>query len=74
MRTNYEPAANNIEARTAHLLPGLFLGRIDGKSPVEYITSESDKAFVRTMAKGFLNDRHKTLDGMLARWSVLATP
>jgi Ser/Thr protein kinase RdoA (MazF antagonist) len=63
-----------LERRTAGLLAAFLLARIDGKSPVEYITSESDKAFVRTMAKGFLNDRHKTLDGMLARWSVLATP
>jgi hypothetical protein len=43
------------------------LARIDGKSPVEYITGERDKAFVRTLAKEFLNDRCKTLDGMLAR-------
>ena len=29
-----------IEARAARLLPGLFLARVDGKSPVEYITSD----------------------------------
>ena len=27
-----------LEARTAALLPGLLLARIDGKSPVEYVT------------------------------------
>ena len=32
---------DDIEARTAHLLPGLFLGRVDGKSPVEYITTDA---------------------------------
>ncbi len=26
-----------------HLLPGLLLARVDGKSPVEYITAEADK-------------------------------
>ena len=29
-----------LEARTAALLPGLLLARIDGKSPVEYLTDE----------------------------------
>jgi aminoglycoside phosphotransferase (APT) family kinase protein len=57
-----------LERRTAGLLSAFLLARIDGKSPVEYITSERDKAFVRTLAKEFLNDRRKTLDGMLARW------
>ena len=33
-------AAAAVEARTARLLPGLFLGRVDGKSPVEYLTEE----------------------------------
>jgi len=36
-----------IEARAASLLPGLFLARVDGKSPVEYITGEADKDKVR---------------------------
>ncbi len=34
---DWEPMTD-IEARTARLLPGLFLARVDGKSPVEYIT------------------------------------
>ena len=36
-----------IDRRTAQLLPGLFLARIDGKSPVEYLTEERDKHTVR---------------------------
>jgi 5-methylthioribose kinase len=43
-----------IERRTAHLLPGLFLARIDGKSPVEYITRERDQDHVRLIARLFL--------------------
>jgi 5-methylthioribose kinase len=39
-----------IDARTARLLPMLFLARVDGKSPVEYLTDEGDKAFVRAAA------------------------
>src|SRR6202007_3164907 len=39
---DWEPA-ECVDRRTAHLLPGLFLARIDGKSPVEYLTAEEDK-------------------------------
>ncbi|MEI9888954.1 MAG: aminoglycoside phosphotransferase family protein [Rhizomicrobium sp.] len=39
-----------IDARTARLLPMLFLARVDGKSPVEYLTDDGDKAFVRGAA------------------------
>jgi Ser/Thr protein kinase RdoA (MazF antagonist) len=60
-----------LERRTAGLLAALLLARIDGKSPVEYITDEADKAFVRALAKEFLNDEQKTLDTMLARWTLL---
>jgi aminoglycoside phosphotransferase (APT) family kinase protein len=43
-----------LEARTAHLLPGLFLARVDGKSPVEYITAAADKDRVRRLARALL--------------------
>jgi len=43
-----------IEARVAHLLPGLFLARVDGKSPVEYITDDADKNRVRRVARALL--------------------
>jgi aminoglycoside phosphotransferase (APT) family kinase protein len=39
-----------IDRRTARLLPMLFLARVDGKSPVEYLTDEADQAFVRAAA------------------------
>ena len=35
----WEPRAE-LEARAASLLPALFLARVDGKSPVEYVTDE----------------------------------
>jgi hypothetical protein len=50
---NWE-APGGIEERTASLLPGLFLARVDGKSPVEYLTRESDKDKVRKFAGHFL--------------------
>lgn len=49
----WEPA-DALEARAASLLPGLFLARVDGKSPVEYITDEADKDRVRRCARALL--------------------
>ncbi|MEZ5581745.1 MAG: aminoglycoside phosphotransferase family protein [Candidatus Competibacteraceae bacterium] len=43
-----------LEARVASLLPGLFLARVDGKSPVEYVNDESDKEHVRRCARPLL--------------------
>jgi aminoglycoside phosphotransferase (APT) family kinase protein len=43
-----------LRARIAALLPGLFLARVDGKSPVEYLTDEADRAVVRAIARRFL--------------------
>jgi hypothetical protein len=42
-----------LEERAASLLPALLLARVDGKSPVEYL-SEEDKAVVRSVAKELL--------------------
>jgi aminoglycoside phosphotransferase (APT) family kinase protein len=47
-------ATDGLDARAAHLLAGLFLARVDGKSPVEYITREEDKARVRKVARALL--------------------
>ena len=41
---------SQLEARAASLLPGLLLARVDGKSPVEYITENSQKDRVRSAA------------------------
>jgi aminoglycoside phosphotransferase (APT) family kinase protein len=61
------PAA--IEARAAGLLAGLFLARIDGKSPAEYITEEKDKARVRRVARRFLFDPTGHLEAIRAAWA-----
>ena len=49
----WEPPPD-IESRIARLLPGLLLGRIDGKSPVEYITEDRDRNKVRGVARRLL--------------------
>jgi 5-methylthioribose kinase len=63
-----EPA--DIEARTAALIPALLLARIDGKSPVEYLTTEKDKAFVRETAKKMLSAKLSTLDALVKGWNA----
>jgi aminoglycoside phosphotransferase (APT) family kinase protein len=63
----WEPPADT-ERRAAHLLPGLFLARVDGKSPVEYITAEPDKDRVRRVARALLSDPPDTLDAIRRAW------
>jgi aminoglycoside phosphotransferase (APT) family kinase protein len=59
-----------IESRTASLLPGLFLARIDGKSPVEYITEESDRNMVRETARALIAAPPERLSEILDRWGA----
>jgi len=61
--------AREIETRTARLLPGLFLARIDGKSPVEYIESEFDKDAVRLAARAMLFEPPKHLNDVRRTWA-----
>jgi aminoglycoside phosphotransferase (APT) family kinase protein len=58
-----------LECRAAHLLPGLFLARVDGKSPVEYITAEADKDRVRRVAHALLTDPPDRLTAIRQAWS-----
>ncbi|MGA0605186.1 phosphotransferase [Phenylobacterium sp. VNQ135] len=51
--TTWEPA-EALERRAAPLLAALLLARIDGKSPVEYLTADADKTLVRDVATGVL--------------------
>jgi hypothetical protein len=64
---DWEPAAA-LEARAAHLLPGLLLGRVDGKSPVEYVTEERDKAHVRRTGRALLAQPVDTLAAVRRAW------
>ena len=52
-KVSWEPP-EALEARVARLLPGLFLARIDGKSPVEYVTEEEHKDQVRRVARSLI--------------------
>ena len=57
-----------LGARIASLLPALFLARVDGKSPVEYITEERDKQMVRDAARPLIANAPTSLDCVLEAW------
>jgi hypothetical protein len=63
----WEPRVD-LEARTAHLLAGLFLGRVDGKSPVEYVTEDAQRERVRRTAVSWLLQPLDTLSELRAQW------
>jgi hypothetical protein len=58
-----------LEARAARLLPGLFLARVDGKSPVEYITDDAQRAQVRRVASAFLLKPSAQLQDIAQAWA-----
>jgi hypothetical protein len=58
---------SKIEARTAALLPALLLARVDGKSPVEYLTNGTDQTFVRATAQNIFDVRDLT--DVRGRWT-----
>lgn len=64
----WEPK-DELERRTARLLPGLFLARVDGKSPVEYLTKERDKERVRRVAVALLRNPPTRLEQARVAWA-----
>lgn len=65
---DWEPAAD-VQARAAALLPALFLARVDGKSPAEYVTEEADKAKIRRAAVDLIKAPPTQLADVSARWA-----
>jgi len=66
-------APASCESRTAALLPGLLLARIDGKSPVEYLPDDSQKDAIRKFARTLLGDPVTDLGAIARRWSGLGS-
>ena len=64
---NWEPS-EALEQRAAELLPGLFLARVDGKSPVEYLTQESQRDRVRRVGRALLRAPPPRLAMVRAAW------
>jgi aminoglycoside phosphotransferase (APT) family kinase protein len=65
-------APASCEQRTAALLPALMLARIDGKSPVEYLTGESQKDAVRRFARSLIGNPACALGEIARRWRMEA--
>ena len=59
---------SGLEARAASLLPGLLLARVDGKSPVEYVTDISEKNRVRRVARALLAEPPARLAEVRDAW------
>ena len=67
-KVSWERAAD-LERRAARLLPALLLARVDGKSPVEYITAEDQKALVRRVAAPMIISPPDTLPEIASSWA-----
>ncbi|MFN9774963.1 MAG: phosphotransferase [Burkholderiales bacterium] len=63
----WEPTAA-LAARVAALLPALMLARIDGKSPVEYLTDEADRERVRRFAAPLIIAPPPTPSAVAGAW------
>jgi len=61
--------AEALERRAAALLPGLLLARVDGKSPVEYLTQPVQHETVRRAARPLLQRPVPQLADVAAAWS-----
>lgn len=61
---------DEIETRTAALLPALFLARIDGKSPVEYVTAETERDLVRATAIPLIRTPVTRLASIRQAWAA----
>ena len=57
-----------LETRTAELLPALLLARVDGKSPVEYLTQEHQRTHVRSHALALLQQPANHLSAISELW------
>jgi len=64
---NWE-ARDELESRCSTLLPMLFLARVDGKSPVEYLTEEQQKDLVRETAYLFITQPAEKLLPIAIHW------
>ena len=68
--TNYFAAGtdHDLDARAARYLSGFLLARMDGKSPVEYITAPTDKAAIRNFAWNHLKQAATSLRALADEW------
>jgi 5-methylthioribose kinase len=66
----WEPP-EQLEARAARLLPALMLARVDGKSPVEYLTQEATRSMIRDFTATLLRNPVARLAQVCQAWSEI---
>jgi aminoglycoside phosphotransferase (APT) family kinase protein len=59
---------SDLDARAARLIAALLLARVDGKSPVEYLTDAREQDFVRGAARQLLIQPKPSLHAVGAAW------
>ncbi len=67
-QVDWEPAAD-LEARACALLAGMLLARVDGKSPVEYLTQPEQHDFIRVKTIAWLQQPVTRLSLMRQQWT-----
>jgi len=70
LHIDWEPAAD-LMSRVAALLPLLALARVDGASPVEYLTS-AQRGQVRDLARALLSRPTSSIDSLIDDWMMTA--
>jgi Ser/Thr protein kinase RdoA (MazF antagonist) len=63
-------AKSRLEDRAVRLLPALLLARVDGKSPVEYVTQDEQRALVRGVAIPLLRKPAASLHAIERTWAA----
>jgi aminoglycoside phosphotransferase (APT) family kinase protein len=59
----------DLAGRVARLLPALFLARVDGKSPVEYLQTEPEREAVRAFAAPLVADPVRDPIAIVNSWT-----
>ncbi len=72
-RVDWEPVAA-FEARVATLIPALLLARVDGLSPVEYLTAGSDRDAGRRVSRELLAHPSDSVTAVRDAWHTSLVP
>ena len=68
-QVDWEPVVE-LEQRACGLLAGMLLARVDGKSPVEYLTLPQQHDFIRGQTMAWLQHPAKRLSLMRQQWTT----
>ena len=69
---HWEPA-DRLNGRVASLTPALALARVDGSSPVEYL-SAAQRAALRSVSRSLVAAPPASVSDLVDRWATLTEP